>query len=80
MQMGRSETSGMVMARMRTAHLWLQVWEAVGAWVGSMLPLSVAIGGGLPPRATIFSFFFLNGLRMRLGSESGERRARPGLQ
>ena len=59
MQMGRSERSGMVMARMRTAHLWLQVWEAVGAWVvGSMLlPLSAAMGGGLPPRATIFNFF-----------------------
>ena len=56
--MGRSERSGMAMARMRTAHLWLQVWEAGDAWVGSMLPLLAAIGGGMPPEATIFLIFF----------------------
>ena len=56
--MGRSERSGMAMARMRTAHLWLQVWEAGDAWVGSVLPLLAAIGGGMPPEATIFLIFF----------------------
>ena len=59
MQMGRSERSGMVMARMRTAQLWLQVWGGVGASVvGSMmlLLLLAAIGEGLPLRATMFFF------------------------
>ena len=61
--MGRSERSGMAMARMRTAHLWLQVWEVVGAWVvGSMmllLLLAATGGGGVPSRATIFVFCFV---------------------
>ena len=78
--MGRSERSGRAMARMRTAHLWLQVWGAVGAWVV----------GSMPPRTTIaffcvfffcFFVFFVKwiayGFRKRNGGNRKERKVRP---
>ena len=55
--MGMSKRIGTVMAMMRTAHLWLHVWDAVDVRlldVGPMLPPLAAMGGGLPPRATIY--------------------------
>ena len=51
MQTGRSERSGMARARMRMAHVWLQVWSM-------LLPLLTATGGGLSARVAMFFFFF----------------------